>query len=535
MENKVTNKILMVLIGVLLWAPFGFAKDIYIAQGSAGAINGADCTNAYPATWFNSSSNWGSAATQINPGDTVHLCGTFTGAAGTTMLSVQGSGTAGRPITILFEANAVLTAPYWPYATGAISCNSHAFITVDGGSNGLITATANGDVLTYQQDSYGVEGATPGCSNFTVQNLHISNIYQKVEGNNITANGVGATTIGIHVQGSNSLVQNNTLDHMRYPIYVLYTSTATSNIEIKNNTATFYCVGINVGDGQAGSTLTGVKIHDNHLAGGNYLWDSDSPSLNAFHFDAIHLFSVSAGSLFTGIQVYNNLFDGIMGRDSVYAANQGGGSHVSAVVYLETVGDGALVFNNVINLSGTLNHPGDGYIYCKSSGTPTQSCRNASFYNNTIISSSGGNCAELGSTGALWKNNICSGTPTAVYPPNNGAPANYLNSVTADYNDYYQVTDYGVFDTWAGWQSKGEDPHGIQTNPNLNSTFVPNTGSPVINRGVNLTSLGISALNTDMQGAVRSATGPWDFGAYAYGGSQAAHPAAPSGLSAIVH
>jgi hypothetical protein len=102
------------------------ATNIYIAQNAAGAASGADCNDAYAYTFFNSSANWTTgtpSSAQIGPGTTVHLCGTFTGTAGSTMLTVQGSGASGSPVTILFDnaTNGNLTAPYWG-ANGAIYC-----------------------------------------------------------------------------------------------------------------------------------------------------------------------------------------------------------------------------------------------------------------------------------------------------------------------------------------------------------------------------------------------------------------------------
>src|SRR5208337_479058 len=64
------------------------AKDIYIAQTAQGSANGTSAANAYAVTWFNTAGNWGSGSSQINPGDTVHLCGTIT-----SVLTIQASGT----------------------------------------------------------------------------------------------------------------------------------------------------------------------------------------------------------------------------------------------------------------------------------------------------------------------------------------------------------------------------------------------------------------------------------------------------------
>jgi hypothetical protein len=521
------------LLGLLLflgslWGSQSFATNaVYIAQTAAGANDGTSCANAKAVSYFNTAGNWSATPTgiQIGPDTTVHLCGTFTGTAGVTMLTVQGPGTSGHPVTVLFETNAVLTAPYWPLTGGALNLNSQAFITIDGGTNGLITASANGAGRTFSLNTMGIEAQF--ATNAIIKNMHVTNLHVVIEGDTTSCqDGVapaagGYTVIGIHLGASNQLADHNFLDHVRYGIYGIYRSTPISNIEISNNLFTFTESSTIVGDGTTNAVLSGLKIHDNHFAGGNYIYDSDNTATNCFHHNGIHLWSTAAGSQLTGIQIYNNLFDGTMGRDTVYGGAHGGGTHITGVIYLETVGDNSLTFNNIIATVGTLNNPDNGFIYCKSSATPAESCRNASFYNNTIISTSKGTCAELDSTGALWKNNICVGENTAIYPPNNGSPANYLNTVTADHDDYFNVPSYGKFDSWTGWKNKGEDPNSIQTDPNLDpTTFAPLAAGHAIGAGVNLSSLGITALNSDKNGVARpSGTAAWDLGAQQFVGS----------------
>lgn len=71
------------------------ANTIYIAESSAGAANGADCADAYAASFFNSPANWGTGSNQIGAGTTVQLCGTIT-----TNLTFQGSGSSGSPVVL---------------------------------------------------------------------------------------------------------------------------------------------------------------------------------------------------------------------------------------------------------------------------------------------------------------------------------------------------------------------------------------------------------------------------------------------------
>src|SRR5580704_6457214 len=91
------------------------ANSVYIAQNAAGAADGSSAANALPVTYFNNGANWSGgspAGAQIGPGTIVHLCNVIS-----SPLTVQGSGTAGNSITILFESNASMSAPDWT-ATG---------------------------------------------------------------------------------------------------------------------------------------------------------------------------------------------------------------------------------------------------------------------------------------------------------------------------------------------------------------------------------------------------------------------------------
>ena len=87
-----------------------------MSQSATGLGNGQDCSNTKAASYFNTSTYWVSSTpigTQIGPGTVIHICGTFTGNAGSSALVVRGSGTSTQPITILFEPGAQLNAPYW--------------------------------------------------------------------------------------------------------------------------------------------------------------------------------------------------------------------------------------------------------------------------------------------------------------------------------------------------------------------------------------------------------------------------------------
>src|SRR5580658_3017202 len=147
------RRVIAIVLAVLTFALPAWAstQDIYIAQTAAGGGTGASCANALTYMFFNSSANWASsfAAGKISPGTTVHLCGTITGknTANTNILRTQGNGLSGSPITILFEPGAVVESPACAGADGAGGCIYllNDFITLNGGTNGTIENTSDGN------------------------------------------------------------------------------------------------------------------------------------------------------------------------------------------------------------------------------------------------------------------------------------------------------------------------------------------------------------------------------------------------------
>ena len=155
------------------------ATTIYIAQTAAGSANGSSCANAYAVTFFNTSSNWGSGASQIGPGTVVNLCGTLT-----TGLQINGSGASGNVISVVWTTGSRISVPYGQIINlngsygyllfdGGIACGPGSSCdTIEAanpagyasGQAGIIEATANGSALasksTNTQAFYGCNGAT---------------------------------------------------------------------------------------------------------------------------------------------------------------------------------------------------------------------------------------------------------------------------------------------------------------------------------------------------------------------------------------
>ena len=140
---------------------------LWVSQSGAGAQDGTTQAKARPLSYYGNVLNWGGGGTKIDPGDTVCLTGTITGA-----LTPQGSGSAGNVITI-DGTNATLST-----GTGA-SISSKSYLTFDH------LTWANG-----MTDSIDLTSS----SNITIQNCHAD---QTVQGNFVYAAGGGNSNITV--------------------------------------------------------------------------------------------------------------------------------------------------------------------------------------------------------------------------------------------------------------------------------------------------------------------------------------------------
>ncbi len=269
---NLTNALIIALIcfGMLGMAQRIQAQDIYIAQTAQGTDTGADGANAHAVTWFNTSGNWANpkVLNKIGPGDTVHLCGTIT-----VQLTVQGSGSSGSPVSVFFENGAKFSAPTWPAGSGAINVSNKNYITIDGGTNGMVEATDNGTpsvfggIKAFQNNIYGLY--LYGVNFVTVKNLTIRNIYDRLAGSSDPYESVGYC---IYLSGTsnNVTLDKNALSYAFEGIMgVLNNST---NITASNNTITDTSVGINIAPGDINVTGSNVTVYGNTILGGA-VWD----------------------------------------------------------------------------------------------------------------------------------------------------------------------------------------------------------------------------------------------------------------------
>jgi hypothetical protein len=559
MEERVdgSRNFLLAAMFVILAAALSTASDIYIAQNAAGSNSGADCGDAHSVAWFNISSNWGSSSGQIGPGTTVHLCGTFTGSAGATMLTVQGSGSSGNPVTLQFESGAVLRAPYWganPFNgdNAAIVCNNgNSWITIDGGTNGVIINTANGTGLANQQASAGIVVDT--CSHVEIKNLQIGPIYTHTKDDS-----GGANTVGIFTNNANFLaIDNNNIHDAYQTINTGYSGTAlVTSTNIFNNTIDHACHIIQIGDANNSSTASGLNIYGNTLGPHQTEWTQAGQNC---HLDGIFINAANTNSVLSTVAVYNNKIVSDM-------CNASGGAdsnfNCSGLLYFAGAFNGVNIYNNVIAMSTACG------AYCGFEGLlltrpiSNGSLQNFKILNNTFVGNNSNqscDCAAWKSNGVnsgwIAKNNIfVHQNPSTIWlqeETGSGTDFHTIFNANVDYNGYFDFNNigadfqnsqsyyWGSSTTWNNShtmnQFPGYDAHGSNGNPNLSSSYVPQSGSAAIGLGGNLTSLcsgNLASLCSDMAGIARPASGAWDAGAYQNSSSGAPMP--PSGLSAVV-
>jgi hypothetical protein len=528
---RASFKALLVLgafASLLLTAPTSRASDIYIAQNAVGAGSGADCNDALAVSYLNTAANWVA-------GNTYHLCGTFNFAAGGG-ISVLAGGTSGSPVTVQFESGATLQGPYLgggggtcnmgDMCTGAITVGGLNNVIIDGGASGIIQNTANGTGLANGHSSVGVFLSG---SNLTVRNLTIQNIYTN-QGSSSSAsdtNGLDTADIRVDAGSSNITINNNTLNNARCGIWA---DTSGSNVNVYNNTIMDHAWHISL-NGSGSPT-----VHDNQISN----WTNWQFPSSAFHTDGI--IAYGDNSIITP-SIYNNYIYGDLGAGSptgfifcTYGSPSSGS------------GSACTIYNNLLVGTGYSANNDQGMYFHSGNGTNTLGPHY--IYNNTFVGFLYQIYAE-GDPNTIYtiQNNVFVGNGSQWYLEGNSSP---IGNLTANNNIYYGGRSYGPF-SWgsvsngqfSAWQAAGEDAASSIANPMLSATFQLSNGSPAVNVGANLTSLGISGLmvgqpsvvgaNATATGVARSSSASnWPAGAFGNGTAGPTLPAAPTGLVATV-
>jgi hypothetical protein len=545
------NKALIISLSLFLIVPLLFssaalASTVYVSQ-SGGAFNGSGTACPGQTTISAAAFNGGVESA----GNTYVLCGVIT-----TELTGNGNGSSSSPITIQFDTNAKISLPACDNSNGCLNLSGMSWVVVDGGTacgpgtscdtdesnnvsidTGMIENTANGTNLANHVSGVGIMLNDPSCSNCEIKNLILRNFYVYVPNSGDPTNfGVTGGFFAGGVSGGAFLKIHDLKCH-DVRACLSYNPVANDNGLQVYDVDFYNADGVNIENNSASTPLLGYAIHDSHIHDIANWDDSGCP----YHHDGIHSWGLTGGTN-AGEQFYNNQISGNFGACPTGA------------IFFEGSHTNAKIYNNVFlttytqENNGIFNVNGSGY----------------QVFDNTIVgdNQSGDLCFNIGAASGTpsisFQNNIVTGCNTLILTQNNP-------SLTAwDYNVYGGcaptgcnsstpfVANGGTFDTFANWKTgcscDSHSGYGASTSyAGLNSSGVPQSSSPTINWGANLTSMGMVPLDSETSDgdlitpALRS-TGScstqgqascWTIGAYNYGAS-APVPNPPTGLSASV-
>jgi len=521
----------MACFSLLSTFAFSSAADIYITPD--GSSQGVCTTSPHNPSWFNSSGNWGSGSSQIGAGTVVHLCGKFTGSSGAQFLVVQGSGASGNPITVKFEAGTSLKAPYVS-AEGAILMSGRSYITIDGGSDGLIQNTSNGSAggscpagtCSTHQDSVGIQAYN--CSNCEIRNLSITDLYDHTSFNDAAAGTDGLACV--QFSGSNFFIHDNKFRDVGWCLYQNYTND--SGVRIYNNDISRMSHGITC----AGASF----IQDNLQIFNNHLHDMANwnTSGNDYHLTGIHCYNGSGGKI-QNVYIYNNLFDGSLGTCCITGWIFMEGTS-SGTPWTDSTGT-VFLWNNIF--STDLDIP-NGLVYIGSG-------RAHEVLNNTWNgpnAGGGGVCLQFNTsaTSVTIENNVIQGCNQLV----NGVSGSTFSVI--DYNVYGSasggnaVWQFGGMNSssFSSWKSTCNCDSHSQASisgplKNISPSGVPSSGFMGIGTASSLANVASGSMSSLLMDTGAGGTHipvtrtlPWDAGAYKSGSGVALMP--PSGLQALV-
>ena len=222
-----------------------------------------------------------------------------------------GVGNSTNPVTFKLDSNAIIQSPAMGSASaGAFNCSGKSYVTVDGGSNGIIQNTANGTGLANHKASQGLYFID--CTNVVVKNVVIQNIYANLGSSPGAKDSDGWNTSDILFdEGGNmtgAQVFNNTLNNSHTGINAYFDGgNDASNFQIYGNTISDHGWSISFGADNARSTATGVVIHDNNISG----WTNWQFPSSTYHTDGLILYNDAGRSAaYDTYMIYNNQFSG---------------------------------------------------------------------------------------------------------------------------------------------------------------------------------------------------------------------------------
>lgn len=358
-----------------------------------------------------------------------------------------------------------------------------------------------------------------------------------ITSNNATVSGLEVTgtcsSYYIHGDGRTGLTISNNKTHgcaTGAGIYLRNTTNSTiSGNESYANAVGIECISCHSTDATYahGIQILNNNPHDNNTDGmelhaqymtvaGNMISDNIDTNWATNHPDGIQLLAGTADT-FTSVQhvlIYNNTIRNQ--TQNIFSE----GTSCSQSSDTQDIS----IFNNVIyNTMTTVN--GVNMATLGGVNLMLKCSRDVYAVNNSLgnIGSSGNSVhVQTCYDGSihLQNNNIVNSVSYGVYveDPNDIASGQFDYDsyyVTAVDNVIWNATFYATFAAFKAAVATQEQ-HGISGNPSVGAfpNPLPAVGSPLIGAGVNLTSLGISALNIDKNGIARPSSGAWTIGAF---------------------
>jgi len=387
--------------------------------------------------------------------------------------------------------------------------------TGNGGKVGVLCPS--GSYCSSQNGTNMIDGQSSGGNGWEIRNLLIGSYYVRVS---ILDKPPLSEAQSIYLAGCSgcaTLIHDNTLANAG--LAYIPTSSGDTGLQIYNNALLGGGDSMVIAGSNSSNNLSGAQIHDNYVAD-NGVWDTVGC---AYHLDGIHIWGLN-GATMSNVNFYNN-----------WLAGNFGGCQTGAV-FFEGNNQNYKIYNNIFTTTYKQNN--NGIIDINGPGPFLVA-------NNTIIGNNVSDvCFGVGSP---------AGSPTITFENNivGNCSTNFLlqNSPTLlswDYNAYEGGgwADPGPpwYGTLAQWQAACKcDTHGqfysTESALQLNSDGIPQSGSPVINLGADLSGLNIASLNMDTSAGDTQTPvqriSPWTIGASNAGGGNPP-PAPPTGLSAQV-
>jgi hypothetical protein len=497
--------------------------QIYVAQTGAGDQSGeGSCSNAHPLSWLRADGNWGAGGGKVAPGATVDLCGTLT-----EPVEVLGNGSAGAPITILFTTGAkIAMGGYGCPGTGCIDLgDSREYITIDGGTNGVIENTDRGTHKERNREpTKGVYGTN--ARHITVEALEIANMYVAEE-----EDAIDNTEIqGISFYAGEPeyiTIAHDVLHDMGWAINVEVNGSS-NHVDIEGNVLYHDSHGISPTGGTEGGEVGPLIVAHNHFyANGNW---SSTQDVN--HIDGLHCYT---GNGQTGGLHWGPAPKGLYIYDNTFTIE---GEGVTAAFYIEgntgpQCGDSTSnfwIFDNVLTARGNVVTLNNGLLSPYSG--------EEHIFNNTLIGNSAekGGCVPLfgssnTSANVQFKNNIATTCKTLIDVEKSHLASGGLNynlyanggsgnEAFACANNQYYFSQFTIYQTCVGGdaQSVAASSAKLDLTEAVGVLGAPEAGSPALDAGANLTSLCPAtpeeALCKNINGESRPASGAWNIGAY---------------------